>query len=47
MFINKAYAFLQSELPGANKRLTKGEAIRDSVTIRCIPQKYIGRSLKD
>jgi hypothetical protein len=47
MFLNKAYAILQSELPSANKRSTKGEAIRDRVTIRCIPQKESWRSLKD
>ncbi|MEG4114846.1 MULTISPECIES: hypothetical protein [unclassified Microcoleus] len=47
MFLNKACAMLQSELAGANKRSTKGEAIRDRVTIRCIPQKYRWRSLKD
>ncbi|MEG4024748.1 hypothetical protein [Microcoleus sp. S13C4] len=31
MFVNKAYAMLQSELLGAKKRSTKGEAIRDRV----------------
>ena len=39
LFLNKAYALLQSELAGADKGSTKGEAIGDRVAIRCIPQK--------
>ncbi|MEG3930850.1 MULTISPECIES: hypothetical protein [unclassified Microcoleus] len=38
MFLNKAYAFVQSELPGANKRSTQGEAIRESVTSDVFPK---------